>query len=649
MRKGIFVFGAMITLVVLLSQCEFSSTEPPIVEGEELAWLNHNDTVEYLGINTCKNCHAEIYNSFIQTGMGKSFGIANVQKSAMKGQSLHLIDSFSDFRYQTSFEGESLFLKEFKVNGKDTLHQLQEQVDYIIGSGQHTNSHLISRNGYVHQMPFTYYTQRGLLDLPPGFEGGYNTRFDRLIGLECMSCHNAMPVGFEMGSANKFNQVPLGIDCERCHGPGELHVNKIMSGNITDTSVEADPTIVNPKKLSAELQFEICQRCHLQGNAVLQPGKSFFDFKPGMHLKNVMDIYMPRPSSDNEQFIMAGHIQRFKMSNCFTESEGQFVCTSCHDPHISVQLTDPDRFNRNCWNCHGEKEAAECTEEISARNAVNDNCSSCHMPLKGSVDIPHVSVHDHYIRIPRQEKETEPSVEKGLYAVNNEKPSKLSRIKAYLQQFERFDKQPVLLDSASSLLEGDPKFAEERVHYLYLRNDLEGIVRYSRKNPQINEALGKTSFDNSSAWTAYRLAMAWKEASNDVFQTDLYFVKAIEAAPYILDFRAAYAGFLVSQGRLEEAEEQYQFSLKENDEHAESLNGLGYIYLNFGRFQEAEELFDRCLQLEPDHVLCRINRVLVHLQLENEKGLTRDLNYLKVYHADNQKVQQLINHLERGN
>ena len=44
-----------------------------------------------------------------------------------------------------------------------------EKVDYIIGSGQHTNSHIYNTNGYLHQMPMTYYTQKQKWDFPPGF------------------------------------------------------------------------------------------------------------------------------------------------------------------------------------------------------------------------------------------------------------------------------------------------------------------------------------------------------------------------------------------------------------------------------------------------------------------------------------------------
>ena len=39
-------------------------------------FLNLNDTVKYVGKEVCKNCHTSHYESFVQTGMGRSFGLA---------------------------------------------------------------------------------------------------------------------------------------------------------------------------------------------------------------------------------------------------------------------------------------------------------------------------------------------------------------------------------------------------------------------------------------------------------------------------------------------------------------------------------------------------------------------------------------------
>src|SRR5260370_1455425 len=53
------------------------------------------------------------------------------------------------------------------------------------------------------------------------------------------------------------------IGCERCHGPGELHVHRRedsawMGGGF-------DETIVNPGRLEPALREAVCQQCHLQG------------------------------------------------------------------------------------------------------------------------------------------------------------------------------------------------------------------------------------------------------------------------------------------------------------------------------------------------------------------------------------------------
>ncbi|MCC6691725.1 MAG: hypothetical protein IT235_09355, partial [Bacteroidia bacterium] len=133
-------------------------------------YLNHNDTVHYVGINTCKQCHMDIYKTFIHTGMGQSFAAASKIKSSAKFDKHAVVhDKFSNFSYHPFWDKDSLKICEFRMKGKDTIYKRIEKVDYIIGSGQHTNSHLFNTNAYLHQMPMTFYTQKGTWDLPPGF------------------------------------------------------------------------------------------------------------------------------------------------------------------------------------------------------------------------------------------------------------------------------------------------------------------------------------------------------------------------------------------------------------------------------------------------------------------------------------------------
>ncbi|NBW64858.1 pilus assembly protein TadD, partial [bacterium] len=171
-----------------------------------------------------------------------------------------MYDTALDYYYKPYWDKDSLYVLEFRKEGKDTVHKRLQKIDYVVGSGQHTNSHIFSVNGYLYQAPITFYTQKHRWDLAPGFEKGANSRFGRLIQLECMSCHNGYP-DFVKGSENKFNNVPKGIDCERCHGPGSLHVFDRQNNKPFDTSKGPDYTIVNPRRLPTELQNNVCQRC----------------------------------------------------------------------------------------------------------------------------------------------------------------------------------------------------------------------------------------------------------------------------------------------------------------------------------------------------------------------------------------------------
>ena len=205
-------------LVILIFTLLFSCNSGEITtyqEGCENIYLNHNDSVSYVGKEKCKDCHWDIYNSFLETGMGQSFSHASKTKSVLDENNNPLIyDNIKDFYYQPIWKNDSLFLLEFRLVNNDTTHKLLQKIDYVIGSGHHTNSHIYSINGYLHQLPYTFYTQSSKADLPPGYEEGNNSRFSREIGLECMSCHNAYP-NHEESSLNKYNLVPEGIDCER--------------------------------------------------------------------------------------------------------------------------------------------------------------------------------------------------------------------------------------------------------------------------------------------------------------------------------------------------------------------------------------------------------------------------------------------------
>jgi len=271
--RNLTILSIFIGVTLLLVFCNPELSSEPVSQ-----FRNVRADVAYSGMQNCRSCHGDIYDTFIETGMGRSFDFASHEKSAASyGEHDLVYDAQNDLYYKPFFKDSSLYIKEYRLDGKDTVHARTEEITYVIGSGQHTNSHLLNINGYIYQAPITFYTQENRWDLAPGYEKT-NVRFARVIEEECLTCHNHYPTFIE-GSINKVEQMPSGIACERCHGPGALHVKEKLAGKIIDTAYHTDYSIVNPRALSRDLQMDLCQRCHLQGIAVLQEGKSFFDFK----------------------------------------------------------------------------------------------------------------------------------------------------------------------------------------------------------------------------------------------------------------------------------------------------------------------------------------------------------------------------------
>ena len=678
----LFLFSITILMMVNCGNTKEQYSNSAIKTSD--LYLNHNDTARYVGMSQCKLCHQAIYNSFMQTGMGKSFEHASKQKSAakidspagQKGKHNVIYDKYLNFYYYPFWNGDSMKIMEFRLKGQDTIYKRIEKVDYIIGSGQHTNSHISNTNGYLHQMPMTYYAQKGQWDFPPGFENGFNTRFSRKIGLECLSCHNSFP-DFVQGSENKFNTLPEGINCERCHGPGSIHVQQRSSGAKIDTSKYIDYSIVNPGKLPIDLQFDVCQRCHLQGNTVLKEGKSFFDFKPGMRLSDYMTVFLPRYKDADDKFIMASHADRLKQSQCFINSfkandntpspleragvrslrpyKNSLTCVTCHNPHVSVKITGKEVYNNACKNCHGGTNQTSCSEKKESRFRIQDNCVTCHMPKSGSIDIPHVTVHDHYIRKPIKREEVEKIKEFiGLYAVNERKPSNSVKAKAYIQQYDKFNNNIVFLDSAKKYL-SDATINEVKqnfetlIHLYFIKHDFAKILIYVNqigKENLLTTILTKKSWDNANAWTLYHIGEAYSNTGN-IQDAYTFYKKANELAPYNPDFKNKLGATLMAENKVQEAIVIFTNILIENPKFVQAINNLGYANLISGQSTEAEALYNRALSLDPDYEPLLMNVAGFYIYKKKYKEANEILKQVLKKNPGNQQAKQILKQLQK--
>ncbi|NND69993.1 MAG: tetratricopeptide repeat protein [Rhodothermales bacterium] len=564
----------------------------------------------YVGIDACKTCHAPVYDTYKDAEMGRSFRKAALSTSDADFEIADAVfDSTADLYYQAFHRSDELFLREFRLNGRDTTHNRVEKIDFIVGSGQHTNSHIYEENGFLYQMPLTWYSQDGKWDLPPKYRQ-VNYRFSRPIPLACMTCHNAVS-GFRPESENRYDHVPLGIDCEKCHGPGSKHIENIEAGIIVDVESGIDYSIVNPAKLPVDRQFDICQGCHMQGASVYKEGKNAADFRPGMALEDVQNVFWPRSADSVETFIMASHPDRLRMSECFRSSNESdsavepLTCITCHNPHVSIATLGDDYYNETCQSCHTDPAIAECTESPEVRMAAGNNCVQCHMPVSGSSDIPHVRITDHFIRPLRVGEDravTAGQVEEGrrtysLASLIDDNPTDAEIADGFLTYYEEKTNQPGFIDSAKVYL----RKAESAGHS---RQSLARIwIRawfweqdYSSIKGMANQV---TLGGIEDPWTHYRIGEAYLSTGLPD-ESVTHFSRAVELAPEHLRFLNKLAVGQSESGDHAAALGTYDRLLTLNPKFEGAYNNRGFARLVLGDVAGAESDFKQSLALYPD-------------------------------------------------
>ena len=173
----------------------------------------------------------------------------------------------------------------------------------------------------------------------------------------CLNCHvtSAEEIFHASGSASSDQ----GIGCEKCHGPGQNHIQAIESGF-------PDRAIIDPRLTSGSPAVAISAKCHSPRHGNLLPADPSAARFPGTTLT---------------------------WSRCFLESQNTLDCVTCHDPHRNV-ATKASHYEGKCLSCH----SAPAT--VCPVNATT-GCVGCHMPSVKNV-VPHSTFTDHFIRVHRE-------------------------------------------------------------------------------------------------------------------------------------------------------------------------------------------------------------------------------------------------------
>ena len=269
---------------------------------------------QYAGKDSCKECHTGEYDEFIKSG--HAYKLNKV------------------------------------VDGKPPKYPFTEvtelpkgitwnDVTYVIG-GYNWKARFVGKDGYIITGPAgdsDYLNQYNFANPVVGTDAGwakYHPGEKRPYN--CGSCHTT---GYNPDPETHQDDLPgivgtwaePGVTCERCHGPGSLHVANPYSA-----------------RLEVNRDAEACGECHIRGSSEAVNASGGFI----------------RHHEQYEELFQSKHVT--------------LDCNICHDPHLGViQLRKAGKqtTRTQCSNCHFQQAKYQDSE---VHLAMKVKCIECHMP-----------------------------------------------------------------------------------------------------------------------------------------------------------------------------------------------------------------------------------------------------------------------------
>ncbi|MBI4169694.1 MAG: tetratricopeptide repeat protein [Acidobacteria bacterium] len=590
-------------------------------------------TEGYAGPEVCRQCHAAIADSYRSVAMAQSFSRPSpgtVIEDYTRASTLH--HEASGYTYEMRREGGRFFQRRYeRYSAGRRKRVFDREVTFIIGSGRHTRTYLhLDANGELTQLPVSWYPQEGRWGMSPGYDRRDQPDFFRPVTYRCLFCHNAYPdvprgADSAISVALYPRELPSGIDCQRCHGPGRRHVD--LARRPEATLEEVRGSVVNPARLPPARQMDICMQCHLEATsagaweALVAFGRGVFSFRPGedlaayrRHFDFRPGVAFPPGAAPADRFEIAHQAYRLRQAACFRQSAGRMTCTTCHDPHRRPERPG-EFFMSKCLSCH-EREECGPGHEAAARGT-GEGCTDCHMPKRRTDDVVLVTMTDHLIRrrhpprearlAPRREaaeayrgpiafcapEDVPPGNEKDLYL----------GVASLMDDVDRRTGERLLEKAVAALRPMTPEPYFQLGLSLLSGGRLREAVRHLER---------AASLDSRNPRILLSLGNALGRAGRPEEALARYDA-ALAAWPGYSEAHTNAGNVLVQSGRLPEALERYRTAIALRADNAEAHSNLGAVLFRIGRAEQAEAELREALRINPAHAEAASNLARVLL------------------------------------
>lgn len=380
------------------------------------------DEFAYAGSTSCKSCHADHHASWSRTyhrTMTQEASAKSVQ-GAFDGQ---VVRYWGQPVRPAQKDGRFLF--EY-LDPRDLSVLGSVPVARTVGSHRYQQYLAAAPGGRYQRLPLIWHNgEQRWIHYNGAFLYDDHQRYDQHAATwnpNCIYCHNTGPepritnaeeLFQRLKRGERFNYLSeahwdsqvaeLGIACETCHGPGAQHAaanRNPVRRYWLHLSGRADPSIVNPRRLTPERAAQVCGQCHGQRlparpelvDRWLSRGPTY---RAGDDLQAHVRLVTrdtPVPAGDPDTFklrfwqdgtprLSAYELQGLMQSTCYTR--GGATCIGCHSAHggdPAGMISAENRQGAACESCHqGITQTLPAHRQHTATGA-KTNCVDCHMP-----------------------------------------------------------------------------------------------------------------------------------------------------------------------------------------------------------------------------------------------------------------------------
>ncbi|MEK6257570.1 MAG: tetratricopeptide repeat protein [Planctomycetota bacterium] len=329
----------------------------------------------YLGPHACAACHADRVTDFLATRhyLACVLPESNAMPVGFAPGKGAFIPHGGSVRFEmTQARGE--FLQTAIRSTPTGEERISSPIGLVYGAGAESDEvYFTWHDDRLSELPMSWLHPLGEWGTA-SFDRDGSGDFSRGTTPRCMECHNTW-MEHKPGTRNQYQReaMILGVTCEVCHGPGRDHV----AFHQTHPEARSGQAVIHPKRLSRELQMDLCAQCH--SNALKHRGPAF-NYRPGQPLAaHYKTLVTKNPEDDH----VANQVTYLRESKCFQKSE-TLTCVTCHNPHKAKALQDRGTGRSACLECH---QVADCRERDRLPAAVQDNCVGCHMPKGNKIQV----------------------------------------------------------------------------------------------------------------------------------------------------------------------------------------------------------------------------------------------------------------------